>query len=214
MIAHRLSTVRDADAIVVTWFLGSQTGTAVADVVFGDFNPAGKLPVSFPSLAGQQPLYYNRTRTGRPELPDMTEFKTRWREGSHLPLYPFGHGLSYTQFAYTAPVLDSTQLTWDGSVRVRARITNTGKRAGEEVVQLYVHDRVASRVRPIRELKDFRKVALRPGEHADVEFVLDRQALSFTRANGEFGAEPGLFDVWITSSAQEGEAVRFELLGA
>ena len=206
--------VRDAAAIVVTWFLGSQTGTAVADVVFGDFNPAGKLPVSFPSLAGQQPLYYNRTRTGRPELPDMTEFKTRWREGSHLPLYPFGHGLSYTQFAYTAPVLDSTQLTWDGSVRVRARITNTGKRAGEEVVQLYVHDRVASRVRPIRELKDFRKVALRPGEHADVEFVLDRQALSFTRANGEFGAEPGLFDVWITSSAQEGEAVRFELLGA
>ena len=206
--------VRDAAAIVVTWFLGSQTGTAVADVVFGDFNPAGKLPVSFPSLAGQQPLYYNRTRTGRPELPDMTEFKTRWREGSHLPLYPFGHGLSYTQFAYTAPVLDSTQLTWDGSVRVRARITNTGQRAGEEVVQLYVHDRVASRVRPIRELKDFRKVALRPGEHADVEFVLDRQALSFTRANGEFGAEPGLFDVWITSSAQEGEAVRFELLGA
>ena len=206
--------VRDAAAIVVTWFLGSQTGTAVADVVFGDFNPAGKLPVSFPSLAGQQPLYYNRTRTGLPELPDMTEFKTRWREGSHLPLYPFGHGLSYTQFAYTAPVLDSTQLTWDGSVRVRARITNTGKRAGEEVVQLYVHDRVASRVRPIRELKDFRKVALRPGEHADVEFVLDRQALSFTRANGEFGAEPGLFDVWITSSAQEGEAVRFELLGA
>ena len=206
--------VRDAAAIVVTWFLGSQTGTAVADVVFGDFNPAGKLPVSFPSLAGQQPLYYNRARTGRPELPDMTEFKTRWREGSHLPLYPFGHGLSYTQFAYTAPVLDSTQLTWDGSVRVRARITNTGKRAGEEVVQLYVHDRVASRVRPIRELKDFRKVALRPGEHADVEFVLDRQALSFTRANGEFGAEPGLFDVWITSSAQEGEAVRFELLGA
>ena len=206
--------VRDAAAIVVTWFLCSQTGTAVADVVFGDFNPAGQLPVSFPSLAGQQPLYYNRTRTGRPELPDMTEFKTRWREGSHLPLYPFGHGLSYTQFAYTAPVLDSTQLTWDGSVRVRARITNTGKRAGEEVVQLYVHDRVASRVRPIRELKDFRKVALRPGEHADVEFVLDRQALSFTRANGEFGAEPGLFDVWITSSAQEGEAVRFELLGA
>ena len=206
--------VRDAAAIVVTWFLGSQTGTAVADVVFGDFNPAGKLPVSFPSLAGQQPLYYNRARTGRPELPDMTEFKARWREGSHLPLYPFGHGLSYTQFKYSAPVLDGTQLAWEGSLRVQARITNTGERAGEEVVQLYVHDRVASRVRPIRELKGFRKVALRPGEHADVEFVLDRQALSFTRANGEFGAEPGLFDVWITSSAQEGEAVRFELLGA
>ena len=204
--------VRDAAAIVVTWFLGSQTGTAVADVVFGDFNPAGKLPVSFPSLAGQQPLYYNRTRTGRPELPDMTEFKARWREGSHLPLYPFGHGLSYTQFKYSAPVLDDTQLAWDGSLRVQARITNTGERAGEEVVQLYVHDRVASRVRPIRELKGFRKIALQPGEHADVEFVLDRHALSFTRANGEFGAEPGLFDLWIASSAEAGEAVRFELL--
>ena len=204
--------VRDAAAIVVTWFLGSQTGTAVADVVFGDFNPAGKLPVSFPSLAGQQPLYYNRARTGRPELPDMTEFKARWREGSHLPLYPFGHGLSYTQFKYSAPVLDDTQLAWDGSLRVQARITNTGERAGEEVVQLYVHDRVASRVRPIRELKGFRKIALQPGEHADVEFVLDRHALSFTRANGEFGAEPGLFDLWIASSAEAGEAVRFELL--
>ena len=181
-------------------------------MVFGDFNPAGKLPVSFPSLVGQQPLYYNRARTGRPELPDVTEFKARWREGSHLPLYPFGHGLSYTQFKYSAPVLDGAQLAWDGSLRVQARITNSGERAGEEVVQLYVHDRVASRVRPIRELKGFRKIALQPGEHADVEFVLDRHALSFTRANGEFGAEPGLFDLWIASSAEAGEAVRFELL--
>lgn len=204
--------VRDAQAIVVTWFLGSQTGTAVADLVFGDFNPSGKLPVSFPSLSGQQPLYYNRARTGRPELPDMKEFKARWREGSHLPLYPFGHGLSYTRFAYTAPRLDAAQLAWDGSLRVRATITNTGDRQGEEVVQLYVHDRVASRVRPIRELKGFRKVALQPGEQVEVEFVLDRHALSFTRANGEFGAEPGLFDLWIAPSSEAGEAVQFELL--
>lgn len=204
--------VRDADAIVVTWFLGSQTGTAVADVVFGDFNPCGKLPVSFPSLVGQQPLYYNRARSGRPELPDMTEFKTRWREGSHLPLYPFGHGLSYTHFEYSAPVLDDTQLAWNGSLRVQARITNRGLCAGEEVVQLYLHDRVASRVRPIRELKGFRKIALQPGEHADVEFVLDRHALSFTRASGGFGAEPGLFDLWIAPSSEAGQAVQFELL--
>ena len=203
--------VRDADAILVTWFLGSQTGTAVADVLFGDFNPCGKLPVSFPSLAGQQPLYYNRARTGRPELPDMTEFKTRWREGSHLPLYPFGHGLSYTRFEYSAPVLDADTLAWDGSLRVSARITNRGERAGEEVVQLYVHDRVASRVRPIRELKGFRKISLQPGEHADVEFSLDRHALSFTRARDGFGAEPGAFDLWIASSSEGGEAVRFEL---
>ena len=204
--------VRDADAIVVTWFLGSQTGTAVADVVFGDFNPSGRLPVSFPSLVGQQPLYYNRARTGRPELPDVTEFKTRWREGSHLPLYPFGHGLSYTRFEYSAPVLADAQLAWDGSLRVHARITNRGECAGEEVVQLYLHDRVASRVRPIRELKGFRKIALPPGGYADVEFVIDRHALSFTRANGEFGAEPGTFDLWIAPSSEAGEAVRFELM--
>ena len=206
--------VRNADAIVVTWFLGSQTGTAVADVVFGDFNPCGKLPVSFPHLAGQQPLYYNRNRTGRPELPDMTEFKTRWREGSHLPLYPFGHGLSYTRFEYSAPVLGGAALAWNGSLTVRATVTNTGNRAGEEIVQLYVHDRVASRVRPIRELKGFRKIALQPGEQAEVEFVLDRHALSFTRANGQFGAEPGLFDLWVAPSSESGEAVQFELLGA
>ena len=203
--------VRDADAILVTWFLGSQTGNAVADVLFGDFNPCGKLPVSFPSLAGQQPLYYNRARTGRPELPDMTEFKTRWREGSHLPLYPFGHGLSYSRFEYSAPVLDAETLAWDGTLRVSARVTNLGERAGEEVVQLYVHDRVASRVRPIRELKGFRKIVLQPGEHADVEFSLDRHALSFTRARDGFGAEPGTFDLWIASSSESGEAVRFEL---
>lgn len=206
--------VRDAEAILVTWFLGSQTGTAVADVVFGDFNPAGRLPVSFPSLVGQQPLYYNRARTGRPELPDMTEFKTRWREGSHLPLYPFGYGLSYTRFDYSEPVLEVSTLSWDGQLRARALITNSGDRAGEEVVQLYVHDRVASRVRPIRELKGFRKVALQPGEQVEVEFLLDRHALAFTRANGEFGAEPGLFDLWIAPSAEAGEPVRFELLGA
>lgn len=206
--------VREAQTIVVTWFLGSQTGTAVADVVFGDFNPCGKLPVSFPSLVGQQPLYYNRNRSGRPELPDMTEFKTRWREGSHLPLYPFGHGLSFTRFEYSAPALDDAKLAWDGSLTVRATVTNRGDRAGEEVVQLYVHDRVASRVRPIRELKGFRKVALQPGERAEVEFVLDRHALSFTRANGQFGAEPGLFDAWIAPSSETGAAVQFELLKA
>ncbi|RYG11408.1 MAG: hypothetical protein EON92_10635, partial [Burkholderiales bacterium] len=156
-------------------------------------------------------LSFTRARTGRPELPDMTEFKTRWREGSHLPLYPFGHGLSYTRFEYSAPVLDTDTLAWDGNLRVTARITNRGERAGEEVVQLYVHDRVASRVRPIRELKGFRKLLLQPGEHADVEFVLDRHALSFTRARDGFGAEPGAFDLWIASSSEGGEAVRFEL---
>ncbi|WP_440223798.1 glycoside hydrolase family 3 N-terminal domain-containing protein [Dokdonella sp. MW10] len=204
--------VRDAQAILVTWFLGSQTGLAVADIVFGDANPSARLPVSFPVHSGQQPLFYNRMRTGRPELPDMTEFKARWREGPHAPLYAFGHGLSYTRFDYAATTVDAARLAWDGTLTVSARITNTGPRDGEEVVQLYVHDRVGSRVRPIRELKGFRKITLAAGTSETVSFTLDRHALAFTRADGTFGAEPGRFDVWIAPASDRGEAATFELL--
>ncbi len=204
--------VRDAQAILVTWFLGSQTGPAVADIVFGDANPSARLPISFPVHSGQQPLFYNRMRTGRPELPDMTEFKARWREGSHAPLYAFGHGLSYTRFDYAATTVDTARLAWDGTLTVSARITNAGSRDGEEVVQLYVHDRVGSRVRPIRELKGFRKITLAAGTSEIVSFTLDRSALAFTRADGTFGAEPGRFDVWIAPASDRGEAATFELL--
>ncbi len=204
--------VRDAQAILVTWFLGSQTGPAVADIVFGDANPSARLPISFPVHSGQQPLFYNRMRTGRPELPDMTEFKARWREGPHAPLYAFGHGLSYTRFEYAATTVDAARLAWDGALTVSARITNAGTRDGEEVVQLYVHDRVGSRVRPIRELKGFRKITLAAGASETVSFTLDRDALAFTRADGTFGAEPGRFDVWIAPASDRGEAATFELL--
>ncbi len=203
--------VRDAQAILATWFLGSQTGTAVADVVFGAYNPSARLPVSFPIDSGQQPLYYNRQRTGRPELPDMQEFKSRWREMPHRPLYPFGHGLSYTSFDYGATTLSATTLGWDDTLTVSATLRNTGDRAGEEVVQLYIHDRVGSRVRPMRELKDFRKVSLAPGESTTVTFELRREQLAFTTRSGAFTAEPGLFDIWITANAESGHAVQFTL---
>ncbi|MCD9027973.1 glycoside hydrolase family 3 C-terminal domain-containing protein [Luteimonas sp. BDR2-5] len=206
--------VRDAQAILATWFLGTQTGNAVADVVFGDYNPSARLPVSFPRDSGQQPLYYNRQRTGRPELPDMQEFKSRWREMPHGPLYPFGHGLSYTRFEYGPVALSADALDWDGALTVSATLRNAGDRFGEEVVQLYVHDRVASRVRPIRELKDFRKVALAPGEETTVSFELHRDQLAFTTRSGQFAAEPGLFDVWIAPDCESGEAVQFTLRGA
>lgn len=204
--------VRDAAAIAVTWYLGTQTGPAVADVLFGDYNPSARLPVSFPLDAGQQPYFYNHPRTGRPELPTMSEFKSRWREVPNAPLYPFGHGLGYTQFAYGAPQLDRTQVGWDDTLTVTTRIDNVGEREGEEVVQLYIHDRVASRVRPVRELKAFRKVRLAAGEGMEVRFTLDRHALAFTGRDGQCAAEPGLFDLWVCASSGSGEPVAFELL--
>jgi beta-glucosidase len=204
--------VRDADALLVTWFLGSQTGHAVADVLFGDYSPSGRLPVSFPHDSGQQPFFYNHPRTGRPETPEMSEFKARWREVPNTALYPFGHGLGYAPIAYGATVVDAAALEWDGTLQVRATVRNCGDRAVEEVVQLYVHDRVGSRVRPVRELKDFRKLLLQPGEERDVVFALRRAQLAFSRADGGHGAEPGAFDVWIAPSAAAGDAARFELL--
>ncbi len=209
-----VGAVREAQAILVTWFLGSQNGHAIADVVFGDYNPSARLPVSFPMAPGQQPFFYNHPRTGRPELPDMKEFKARWREIPNAALYPFGHGLGYSTFAYGTPRLSTPSLAWDQALTVAVTVANTGKRAGEEVVQLYVHDRVASRVRPVRELKNFQKILLEPGQSAEVEFTLDRHALAFTGVDGVFAAEPGLFDVWVTSSCTAGEAVQFELLPA
>lgn len=204
--------VRDAQAILVTWFLGSQNGHAIADVLFGDYSPSARLPVSFPLAAGQQPYFYNHSRTGRPELPDMKEFKARWREIPNAALYPFGHGLSYTTFAYGRPRMSTSRLGWDETLTVNVTLRNTGPVAGEEVVQLYVHDRVASRVRPVRELKDFRKLRLEPGQSAEVVFKLDRHALAFTGSDGVFAAEPGLFDLWLAPSAVAGEPVQFELL--
>ncbi len=204
--------VRDARAIAVTWFLGTQTGHAVADVLFGAYSPSGRLPVSFPQHSGQQPYFYNHPRTGRPELPEMSEFKARWREIPNGPLYAFGHGLGYTTFAYGAPRLSAPQLDWDGELVVTTTVTNTGTMAAEEVVQLYVHDCVASRVRPVRELKAFEKTLLAPGEAKDVVFRLDRGQLAFTNSEGVFTAEPGLFDLWVCASSADGEPVRFELL--
>ncbi len=206
--------VRDAQAIAVTWYLGTQNGHALADILFGDYSPSARLPVSFPQASGQQPYFYNHPRSGRPELPGMSEFKSRWREVPNAALYAFGHGLGYARFAYASPRLSAPQLDWDGELLIRTSVRNVSAVAGEEVVQLYVHDRVASRVRPVRELKAFRKIALAAGESTEVEFRLDRQQLAFTGVDGQYSAEPGLFDIWVSASSVSGEAVSFELLGA
>ncbi len=203
--------VRDADALLITWFLGSQTGHALADVLFGDYSPSGRLPVSFPQASGQQPYYYNHPRTGRPELPDMKEFKTRWREISHEALYPFGHGLTYGVPVYGPTMVSADVLERGGSIRVSACIRNEGARMIEEVAQLYTHDRVASRVRPVRELKGFDKIAIAPGETVEVAFLLEEAMLAFTGVDGVRRAEPGAFDVWIAPSCTGGTPARFVL---
>ncbi|WP_250634366.1 glycoside hydrolase family 3 N-terminal domain-containing protein [Pinirhizobacter soli] len=207
--------VRDAQAILVTWFLGSQTGPGVADVVFGDYSPSARLPVSFPQDSGQQPYYYNHRRTGRPELAGQPyAFKSRWREFTNEALYPFGHGLGYTRFAYAQPALGSTRVGWNEVLTIRCKVSNLGERDAEETVQLYIHDKVASRVRPVRELKGFAKVTIPAGSTREVEFALTRHDLAFAGADARPVTEPGVFQVWVSPSATTGEPVEFELLPA
>ena len=206
--------VAKAPAILVTWFLGTQTGHAIADVLFGAYGPSARLPVSFPRSSGQQPFHYARKPSGRPNPPDeLAEYKTRFRGIPHSALYPFGHGLTYGRIEYSAFALDRATLTANGELAVRARVTNRGRRAAEEVVQLYIRDRAASVTRPIRELKAFRKVALAPGRSETITFRLRRADLTFIGRDLRPTVEPGLFDVWVAPSAEAaGVHGTFELL--
>ncbi|HEU4604373.1 MAG TPA: glycoside hydrolase family 3 C-terminal domain-containing protein, partial [Steroidobacteraceae bacterium] len=204
--------VRDADAILVTWFLGTETGHAVADVVFGDYNPSARLPVSFPYYSGQEPFFYNHKSTGRPQVDEkLPEFKARYRETANEALYPFGYGIGYSAFEYGPVQVSSKTLNWDGSLTVSAQLTNTGAREGEEVAQLYIRDRVASLTRPVRELKGFQKIKLAPGASTTVTFTLTRKDLQFVGRDLKWIAEPGEFDVWISPSSAAGTPALFTL---
>lgn len=205
--------VRDARALLVTWFLGSETGHAVADVLFGDTSPSGRLPVSFPREPGQVPYHYAHPPTGRPvpaSQPDSF-YKARYLDSPHEALYPFGHGLGYGDVHYDPPLLSHTRLPWDGTLRVTARVTNRGTRDTTEVVQLYVRDRVASVTRPVRELKGFRQVHLPPGASESITFTLTRHDLGFVGRDGQPTVEPGDFDVWTAPSASGGTVASFLL---
>ncbi len=201
--------VKDAPAILATWFLGSESGNAIADVLFGDVNPSAKLSASFPVYSGQEPYFYNHKTTGRPQ-PDgpLSEYKARYRETRNEALYPFGHGLSYTSFTVSNVVVPA-QMT--DRIEVTATVSNTGARAGDEVVQLYIHDVVASHTRPIRELKGFQRVALAPGQSKQVRFTLTRDDLRFWM-DGTWVVEPGTFHLWVATSAVNGERREFELV--
>lgn len=196
--------VLDADAILVAWFLGTETGNALADVLFGDYSPSGRLPVSFPQESGQSPYYYAHKNTGRPNpSPEkLEEYKARFRNLLNVSRFPFGHGLTYGQAEYDALDTGGGKLSASGALNVSAQVRNTGKVAIEEVVQLYVRDRAASITRPVRELKDFRKIALKPGEARTVRFTLKRADLLFFGIDNAPTVEPGAFDLWIAPSAE------------
>ena len=178
-------------AVVWAWFSGTQGGHALADILFGDVNPSGKLPVTIPRTLGQVPIYYNSLPTGRPEDPNH-RYTTKYIDAPNAPLYPFGHGLSYTRFEYS-----DLRTRVDGSgVVVSAGVKNAGARAGDEVVQLYINDPVASTSRPVKELKGFRRMTLAPGEEKRVEFTITRDDLRFWTERG-WTFEPGAFRVWV-----------------
>ncbi|WP_017909143.1 glycoside hydrolase family 3 N-terminal domain-containing protein [Xanthomonas sp. SHU 199] len=208
--------VLDAPAILVSWFLGSASGPALADILLGVHGPSGRLPVSFPHESGQSPYYYAHKPTGRPDpRPNaLTPFTTHYRTISNTALFPFGHGLTYGRIEYGELTLSTSRLAAGGTLKIAARIHNRGHRDAEEVVQLYVRDRSASITRPVRELKDFRKVAVPAGGSASVDFVLRREDLLFVGQALKPTVEPGQFDLWVAPSAQApGLTASFELLG-
>ena len=207
--------VKDARAVVVSWFLGSQMGHSVADVLFGAHSPSGRLPVSFPHRSGQQPFSYDHKTTGRPANPNLAveEYTARYRETTNTALYPFGHGLTYGEVRYGAPILSSPTLGWNDEVRVSVAVTNTGARPVVETVQLYIHDRVASLTQPGQRLRDFHKVELSAGQTRTVTFALKRSMLEFFDNDGGQTVQPGVFDVWVAPSAQTGQQISLTLTG-
>jgi beta-glucosidase len=198
-------------AIVEAWYLGSQAGHAIADVLFGDYNPSGKLPVSFPYEVGQEPLYYNHKNTGRPTGGGGMVFWSHYTDAPNEARFPFGYGLSFTSFEYSDITLSSTEMSMDGELEVSVTVTNAGDRAGAEVVQLYIRDLVASATRPVKELKGFQKIELEPGESRTVTFTLTAEDLAFYTPDGSWTAEPGAFKVFVGTNSRDVKEGEFRL---
>jgi beta-glucosidase len=203
---------QEAPAILETWFLGSEHGAAVADVLFGDYNPGGKLPATFPRATGQIPIYYNHRNTGRPADP-ANHYTSKYLDLPWTPLFPFGFGLSYTTFSYSNLRVSSASIKAGDSLTVSVDVRNSGDRAGDEVVQLYVRDSVASVAEPVKALKGIRRLTLQPGETRTVVFRLGPEALSLYDRQMRRVVEPGTFIVFAGTSSDDVIASRFELTG-
>jgi len=197
-------TADHVPAILYTWWLGTKAGDAIADVLFGDYNPSGKLPISFPREEGQIPIYYNHYNTGRPATSDRDRFyRSAYLDLSIHPKYEFGYGLSYTTFQYSSLTLSKKRIKANEKIEVTIKLSNTGRYTGEEVVQLYIRDKVGSVVRPVKELKDFQKIKLNPGESKTIRFTIDKEKLSFFNDKLQWITEPGEFDLMIGSSSED-----------
>lgn len=204
---------QSADAILETWFSGTEGGNAIADVLFGDYNPSGKLPVTFPRSVGQIPTYYNHLSIGRPFTPGKPgNYTSQYFDDTTGPLFPFGYGLSYTQFTLSDMALSSTTLNATGKLDASVTLKNTGKRDGETVVQLYIQDVTGSMIRPVKELKNFQKIMLKAGEQKVVHFTITEDDLKFYNAQLKYAAEPGKFNVQIGLDSQDVTQQSFELL--
>lgn len=198
-------------AIVEAWQLGTQTGNAVAQVLYGDYNPSGKLPMSFPRNVGQCPIYYNLYNTGRPTDKDQNVFWSHYSDVEKTPLYPFGYGLSYTSFAYKNLKIAKPSFQKGEKIEISVDVTNTGNFDGKEIVQLYINDPAASIVRPVKELKGFELIELKKGETKTVHFTLTDKEIGFYDNDGKFLVEPGIFNVMVGWNSNEGLTTKFEL---
>lgn len=204
---------QQADAILETWFSGTEGGNAIADVLFGDYNPSGKLPITFPRSVGQIPTYYNHLTIGRPFTPGKPgNYTSQYFDDITGPLFPFGYGLSYTRFSLSDMALSSTTLHKGGKLEASMTLKNTGKRDGETVVQLYIQDVAGSIIRPIKELKNFQKVMLKAGEEKVIRFDISEDDLKFYNAQLKYAAEPGDFNVQIGLDSRDVQQQSFELL--
>ncbi len=205
---------KNVPAILNVWFGGSEAGDAIADVLFGDVNPSGKLSMSFPQSVGQLPFYYAQKNTGRP-LPEgkwFEKFRSNYLDVSNDAVYPFGYGLSYTTFEYSQIKLSDTTINRGGSITASVRVSNKGNHDGKEVVQLYIRDMVGSITRPVKELKGFKKISLKPGESQDVSFTINEELLKFYNGDLKYVAEPGAFKLFIGTNSRDLSEANFNLL--
>ncbi|HYC29232.1 MAG TPA: glycoside hydrolase family 3 C-terminal domain-containing protein, partial [Chitinophagaceae bacterium] len=202
-------TADHVDAILYTWWLGTEAGNSISDVLFGDYNPSAKLPITFPRTVGQVPIYYNHYNTGRPPRSETnTNYVSAYIDLLNSPKFPFGYGLSYTSFSYSPVQLSADSIRGNAKLTASVTLTNTGKLAGTETVQLYIRDVTGSVVRPVKELKGFKKLTLQPGESAIVDFTIVTDMLKFYNKDLKYDWEPGEFIIMIGGNSNDVKSAR------
>ncbi|MFC7321689.1 beta-glucosidase BglX [Halobacillus campisalis] len=206
--------IEHADAVIEAWYPGTEGGHAIADILYGKVNPSAKLSMSFPHSVGQVPVYYNNYNTGRPKgAPDaQIRYVSQYLDSPNEALYPFGYGLSYSTYHYSEPELSADEITKEESLTVSVEVKNTSDVAGEEIVQLYIRDLVGKVVRPLKELKDFQKILLQPGEAKQVQFTIDEQQLRYYHADLEHTSDAGDFEVFVGGSSKDVQSKMFRLI--